>query len=50
MENLRIPRIARGGSRNGLVLQLAGGTGFLVQDSNQDRSEVLGTLRAVLYT
>jgi hypothetical protein len=27
-----------------------GNRGFLVQDSNQDRSEVLGTLRADLYT
>jgi hypothetical protein len=39
-------------SRKGLVLQLGKRDtgGFLVGDDNQDRSEVLGTSEAVLYT
>jgi hypothetical protein len=37
--------------RNGLVLQLVGEyRGFLIWDGNQVRSEVLGMLRADLYT
>jgi hypothetical protein len=49
-------RITQGeGSRNQLVLQLVtevqgGSDGTRYQDDNQDRSEVLGTLEAVLYT